>query len=67
MPLSFRDRSNFILFLKEAFNNVPGVLKGYVKPSMIVSFIEAIPRNYRKYTLQEIVDILEDAREKGEL
>ncbi len=67
MALSAEDRDSFIKLIKESFINVPGILKSYVNPTMILNYIEAIPLNFRKYTLQEIVDALKEAKVSGRL
>jgi hypothetical protein len=67
MVIKAVDRDSLLLLLKDTFNNTPGILKSYINPSLILNYIEAIPQNLRQYTLQEIIDVLEEARQNGNL
>jgi hypothetical protein len=62
MALSAEDRESLLKLMKSSLNGVPGFMRDMIKPSMILDYIKTIPANFRKYTLQELIDALEEAR-----
>ncbi len=67
MALSSADKESLLTLMKNSLGGLPGIIKDLVKPSMILDYIKTIPLNFRKYTLQEIIDALEDARQNNKL
>ncbi len=67
MSLTQEDKKAFIFFLNSAFDNIPGFLKGMINPAVVLSAISSIPLQFRKYTLQEIISAIEEAKENKAL
>lgn len=67
MGLTQEDKEAFVYFLNSAFKSIPGFLKGMVNPGVIFSVISSIPTQFRRYTLQEIISAIEEARENKTL
>lgn len=65
MALSDQDKESLLTMFKGAFGGIPGIMKDLIKPSMVLDYIKSIPANFRKYTLQELIDALEEARQNG--
>jgi hypothetical protein len=67
MSLTDQDKESLLNMFKSAFNGIPGIMKDLIKPSMVLDYIKSVPAAFRKYTLQELIDALEEARHNGKL
>jgi len=61
MALSQADKNDLIKGINGILAQIPAFLKGAVNENTISGYIHAIPQNFRHYTLQEILDAIEEA------
>jgi|GEM_PF-2367588 hypothetical protein len=62
MALSYDDKELLLNIMRDSFNRIPGIMRDVVKPSLVLDYIKSIPANFRKYTLEELIDAMEDYR-----
>ncbi len=67
MALSPADKDAFIAMLNGAFGSIPSFLKDFIKPAMVLNYLQTIPANFRDYTLREIIDVIEEAKQNNKL
>ncbi len=61
MALSKEDQELLVQTINTAIGQVPGFLRGAVNPRNITAYLQSIPQSFRRYTLQELIDGLEQA------
>ncbi len=60
MALSYEDKKLLINGLNGILSQVPSFLKGTINSKLISGYIQAIPNNFRNYSLQELIDAIEE-------
>ena len=61
MPLTTEDQELLVQTINTAIGQIPAFLRGAVNPRNISAYLQSVPQNFRRYTLQEIIDGLEEA------
>ncbi len=67
MALSQNDKNELIKGINNILAQIPSFLKGAVNENSLSGYIHAIPQNFRHYTLQDILDAIDEANRNNSL
>jgi|WetSurMetagenome_2_1015567.scaffolds.fasta_scaffold2240988_1 hypothetical protein len=60
MALTSADKEALAGMINSGLAQIPGFLRGAVNSGAIAGFLGNIPRNFRDYTLQELIEAVEE-------
>lgn len=61
MALTDRDKEELIGMINTMVSQVPSFLRGSLSSKNLSQYMQAIPPAFRRYTVQEILDTLDEA------